>query len=110
MTLREEQSRLDFWVAKALEWLMQHQIPVLTGVRNQAITDKGVRAMTRDGEEIHIEADTVVVVSAHHEDEQFFDRIDGNVPEIHWIEEDDSDELAYFGGAIHKGARAGMSV
>ena len=99
-----------FWMAKALEWLTRRHVPILTGVTCREITDKGLRAVNGDGKEIHIKADTIVVVSAHHKDELLFSSLDGKVPEIHWIEEEDSDEMAYFGGAIHNGARAGMSV
>ena len=99
-----------FWMAKAMEWLTQHHVPILTGMRCREITDKGVRAKNRADEEITIEADTVVVVASRYKDEQLFSVLDGKVPEVHLIEEEDSDEMVYFGGAIHNGARAGMSV
>ena len=99
-----------FWMAKAMEWLAQHHVPILTGTLCREITEKGVRAVNHAGEETLIEADTVIVISAHHKDEQFFGSLEGKVPEIHLIEEEDSDEMAYFGGAIHNGARTGMSV
>lgn len=99
-----------FWMAKALGWLAQHGIPIVTGVQCQKIIDNGVIVTNSAGEEINIEADTVVFVSKHQKDEPFFNALEGKVPEIHLIEEEDKDEMAYFGGAVHNGAKVGMLI
>lgn len=57
-------------------------ITMLTGVRYQEITDRGVIIMTGEGKRQTVEADTVVLAAGSSPDTELYQALEGKVPEL----------------------------
>ena len=66
-----------------LPWLAQKGVAMMTGVKYEEITDKGLTVTTKEGEKQTIEADTIVPAIPLIPDTELLKTLKGKVPEIY---------------------------
>ena len=70
---------------RLLNWLARKGATMLTGVRFEEITAKGISITTKEGERRSIEADTILVITPPVPNSELFTALKGRVPEVHMI-------------------------
>lgn len=80
------------------------------GVAFRGVTSKGIEIITKEGETITLEADTVMVVNKYRKNTNLYDALEGRVPERYLIGDAKSDQRRYIRGAINEGARVGLAI
>ena len=73
------------WIPRKelLDKLANKGIALLTNMKAEEVTDKGLVVAGKDGAKKTIEADTVVVAAGARPDVQFFKEIEGKVPQVY---------------------------
>ncbi|MBN2339583.1 MAG: FAD-dependent oxidoreductase [Acidobacteria bacterium] len=89
-------------------WLERKEVPLLTGVRYEEITGRGLTITTREGERKTLAADTLIPALAMAPDAGFVRSLEGAAPEIHPIGDCVSPALII--DAIGDGSRMGRAV
>lgn len=69
----------------AIHWQKEHLIDFRLNTRVTAITSEGVEGVDRDGNEVLVPADTVVVAVGYRADEAQVEALRYAAPEFHWI-------------------------
>ena len=93
---------------RLLPWLAKKGCALLTGVKYEEITDKGLSLVTKEGERQTIVADTIVPAIPLRSNTQLFEALQGKVPEIHLI--GDCREPHLILEAIHEGFRTALTI
>lgn len=93
---------------RLLPWLAKKGCTLLTGVKYEEITDKGLSLVTREGERQTIVADTIVPAPPLRPNTELFEALQGKVPEIHLI--GDCREPHLILEAIHEGFRTALTI
>ncbi|MFH0813720.1 MAG: FAD-dependent oxidoreductase [Pseudomonadota bacterium] len=91
-------------------WIQARNIPVYGGVKYEEITDKGVWIRTKEGERKLIEGDTVMIIEKDNKNDDLYKALEGKVPELYLVGDGKENENAWFDGAVHQGARVGLTL
>jgi 2,4-dienoyl-CoA reductase (NADPH2) len=91
-----------------LDWLARKGTVMMTGVKYEEITDKGLIITTKDGRKQTIEADTIVTALPLLPNNEFLKVLKGVVPEIYAI--GDCNEPRLIVDAIADGSRVGRAI
>jgi 2,4-dienoyl-CoA reductase (NADPH2) len=70
---------------RLLNWLAKKGVTMLTEVKYQEITDKGLILITKEGEKQTIESDNILVAIPSEPNTELFRALEGIVPEIYMI-------------------------
>jgi thioredoxin reductase len=89
-------------------WFEQKGVPLLTGVKYEAITDKGLTITTREGEKKTLAADAIVPALPMMPDAEFVKSLEGTAPEIYQI--GDCGNSALIIDAIGDGSDIGRAI
>jgi 2,4-dienoyl-CoA reductase (NADPH2) len=95
---------------KFFPWLAERNIATYSGVTYEEITGRGMTIKTREGETLHLDADTVMVMELDRKNLDLYEMLQGRVPEIHLIGDAREDENGWLHGAVRDGVRAGLAV
>jgi len=68
-----------------LNWLAEKEVVVMTEVKYEEITDKGLTITTKEGKRQTIEADTIVTVMPLQPSTELLKKLEGGAPEIYAI-------------------------
>ena len=68
-----------------LEWLAKKGVTMMTGVKYEEITDKGLAIITKEGKRQTIEADSIVPAMSLTPNTELLKLLEGKVPEIYLI-------------------------
>jgi 2,4-dienoyl-CoA reductase (NADPH2) len=68
-----------------LMWLAEKGVTMVTEVKYEEITDKGLTITTKEGKRQTIEADTIVTAIPLQPSTELFKKLEGSVPEIYAI-------------------------
>jgi len=93
---------------RLLDWLVKKGATMLTEVKYDKITNKGLTVVTRRGEKQTVEADTIIVVTPPVPNTEFFKTLEGKVPEVFIV--GDCKEARLILDAISDGFRVGYTV
>ncbi len=93
---------------RLLGWLTRKGVTMITGVKYEEITDKGIVIVTKDGKKQTVEADTVALITGLAPNVELFKALEGKVPEIHRI--GDCEQPGLIVHAIHAGSRVGRAI
>ncbi|MFC1929422.1 FAD-dependent oxidoreductase [Chloroflexota bacterium] len=115
VTIVDEAEQLGEGMLKELlrtfrPWMEIKKITTFSGVKYEEITSEGVTITPKDGERKTIEADTVMIITKYKKNSDLYQALEGKVPELHLIGDAKSDQQGYIIGAIHDGARVGLSI
>ena len=88
---------------RLLGWLAGKGVAMLTEVKYEEITDKGLTVIDREGEKQTINADAFLLTLPSQENTELFKALEGKAPEVHLI--GDARESDLIVGAIHEGSR-----
>jgi 2,4-dienoyl-CoA reductase (NADPH2) len=89
-------------------WLSRHGVTMLTGVKYEGITAKGLTVTTKEGQQRTIEADTVIPVVPLAPNKELAESLKGKVPEVYAIGNCSQDGLII--DAIADGYRVAREV
>ncbi len=93
---------------RLLRWLTRKGVTLLTEVKYDEITDKGLVIVTKDGTKKTLEADTVALATGLAPNDQLLKTVEGQGTEIHLI--GDCEKPGLIIDAIHEGSRIGRSI
>ena len=99
---------VDCYKFRLFWWLEQKGVPMLTGVKYEEITDKGLTITTKEGEKKILAADTILPALAMAPDTEFVKSLKGTAPEIYQIGDCGSPALII--DAIGDGSRIGRAI
>ncbi len=88
--------------------LQAKEVPILTNVKFEEITDKGVVITTKEEYKRTIEADTIMLALGSVPKDELAKKLEGKVPEIHLI--GDCSKPYGLMEAIHDGSRVGRAI
>jgi 2,4-dienoyl-CoA reductase (NADPH2) len=91
-----------------LDWFERRNVPIFTGVKSIAITDKKVNIVTKEGERKTIEVDNVIPVLPLKPNTALIKSLEGKVKEIYAV--GDCDEAGLIVDAISSGWRAARKL
>ena len=91
-----------------IPWLAQKGVEMMTGVKFEEITDKGLTITTREGKKKTLEADTIVVALPLLPDTNTIKSLEGKAGETYMI--GDSREPQMMPQAVADGARIGFMI
>jgi 2,4-dienoyl-CoA reductase (NADPH2) len=98
------------WMVRYMPWLAARGIPVYSGATYKEITRDGLLISTAEGEDLLLEADTVMIITQYARNAALYDALDGLVPERYLIGDAKADDLTYIAGCVRDGANAGLAV
>ena len=93
---------------RLLNWLAKKGVTMLTEVRYEEATVKGITIITKDGETRTIEADTILATVPPVPNTELFEALKGRVPEVYMI--GDCKEPRLILEAISDGSRIGRAI
>ena len=70
---------------KLLPWLTKKGVTMMTDVKYEEVSDRGLTITTKGGERQTIEADTILIAIPLEPNTELFKTLEGEVPEIHLI-------------------------
>ncbi|MEJ5201663.1 MAG: NAD(P)/FAD-dependent oxidoreductase [Anaerolineales bacterium] len=93
-------------------WLQAVGVAVYTGVKKyKAVNKEGLVIETKEGQEVTLECDTVMVVTQYGQNTDLFDALEGIVQERYLVGDAASAEgPAYIHGAIRDGANVALKI
>ncbi|MFC1965003.1 FAD-dependent oxidoreductase [Chloroflexota bacterium] len=91
-----------------LDWLAKRGTTMMTEVKYEEITEKGLTITTKEGERQIIEADTILPAISLRPNAELFKALEGKVTEVHMI--GDCREAGLIMGAIADGSRVGYTI
>jgi 2,4-dienoyl-CoA reductase (NADPH2) len=99
---------VEFYKMRLLPWLERKGVLLLTGVKYEEITDKGLTITTKEGEKRILAADTILPALAMAPDTEFVKSLKETAPEIYQI--GDCGNPALIIDAIGDGSRIGRAI
>ncbi len=99
---------VEFYKMRLFWWLEQKGVPLLSGVKYEEITDKGLTITTKEGEKKILAADTILPALAMAPDIEFVKSLKEAAPEIYQI--GDCGNSALIIDAIGDGSRIGRAI
>ena len=94
--------------AQLLIWFEQKGVNMLTGVKYEEITDKGLTLIDKDGNRQTIEADTIITALPLTPNTELAEKLKGIVPEVYTV--GDCKEPQLIVDAIRDGLQTGHDV
>jgi thioredoxin reductase len=91
-----------------LNWLAEKGTTMLTGVKYEEVTDKGLVITTKDGKKQTIEADTIVTALPMLPNTALLESLDGLVPEVYNVGDCHDPQLIV--NAVADGSRIGRVI
>jgi NADPH-dependent 2,4-dienoyl-CoA reductase/sulfur reductase-like enzyme len=91
-----------------LEQLNKKGVTLLRVRRCEKITPKGLLVSSQNGERKTIEADTIVIANSREPNKQFFQQLNGKLPNVYFV--GDCVEPRYLKAALAEGFRAGNII
>jgi len=91
-----------------LKRLAAHGVTMLTGVKYEEVTDRGLTITTKEGERQIIEADAIVLAAGAKPNRRLSQALEGKVPEVYDI--GDCTEPRGIAQAIADGYRIGRRI
>jgi len=91
-----------------LDRLAARGVTMLTGVRYEQITPKGLNIITSEGRRQTIEADTIVIATGGNSNTELAQQLERKVPALHLV--GDCVQPRDIMGAIADGARVGREI
>ena len=76
---------LDMNRTRLLNWFAEKGTIMLTGVRYDEVTDRGLTITTKEGKKQTIEADTVLLTLPPAPNTALFKALEGKVPEVYMV-------------------------
>jgi 2,4-dienoyl-CoA reductase (NADPH2) len=115
VTIVDEDKRLGegmliHWLVRFRRWMKTKNIAAYNGVKYEEITPEGITITTKEGERKTINADTIMIITRYQKNDALRQALQGKVPELHVIGDAKSDQPGYIIGAIHDGARLGLTL
>ncbi|MEI8132644.1 MAG: NAD(P)/FAD-dependent oxidoreductase [Leptolinea sp.] len=99
------------YIIKYPLFLQAFGIPMYMGVKQYKPTKDGLVVVTKEGKEVSLECDTIMVVSQFSRNDALYNALEGVVAERHLIgDARNVDGPVYIHGAIRDGAVAGLAV
>jgi len=98
------------YLSRLLPWLEKNNVPVLSEVKYQEITNKGVKFINKEGQSEFVECDTVMVIPSYVPEEQLMKEITGMVSEVYMIGACNGEEKELIVDAIADGRRIGTAI
>jgi len=113
VTLVETSAKLgegisDQLMERLLAWLAKKDATIMTEVKYEEITDKGLTITTKEGKKQTLEADTILTAVALRPNTELVKAFEGKVPEIHVI--GDCGEPLIIADAVDGGSRIGCTI
>ena len=99
---------VEFYKMRLLPWLERKGVLLLSGVKYEEITDKGLTITTKEGEKRILAADTILPALAMVPDTEFVKSLKETAPEIYQI--GDCGNPALIIDAIGDGSRVGRAI
>jgi 2,4-dienoyl-CoA reductase (NADPH2) len=99
---------VEFYKMRLFWWLEQKGVPLLSGVKYEEITDKGLTITTKEGERKILAADAILPALPMTPDAEFVKRLQGTAPEIYQIGDCGNSSLII--DAIGDGSRIGRVI
>ena len=99
---------VEFYKMRLFPWLERKGVLLLSGVKYEEITDKGLTITTKEGERRILAADTILPALAMAPDTEFVKSLKGTAPEIYQI--GDCGNPALIIDAIGDGSRIGRAI
>jgi 2,4-dienoyl-CoA reductase (NADPH2) len=99
---------VEFYKMRLFWWLERKGVSLLSGVKYEEITDKGLTITTKEGEKKILAADTILPALAMVPDPEFVKSLKGTAPEIYQIGDCGSSALII--DAIGDGSRIGRAI
>jgi 2,4-dienoyl-CoA reductase (NADPH2) len=93
---------------RLLDWLEKKGTTMLTEIKYEEITDKGLILITKDGKRKLIEGNTVLITTPPESDHDLYKVLEGRVPEVYMI--GDCKEPKLIVDAIEDGRRIACSI
>ena len=99
---------IDLNRGRLFNWFRRKGVIMLSGVKYESITEKGLNILTREGKKETIEADTIVPAMPPVANTELFKKLEGSVSQVHLI--GDCKEPRLILDAIAEGARVACSI
>ena len=99
---------VEFYKLRLFWWLEQKRVPLFSGVKIEAITDKGLTITTQEGEKKILAADTILPALPMAPDTEFARSLEGTAPEIYQIGDCGNSSLII--DAIGDGSSIGRAI
>lgn len=99
---------VEFYKMRLFWWLEQKGVPLLSGVKCEEITNKGLTITTKEGEKKILAADTILPALPMTPDTEFVKSLKGTAPEIYQIGDCGSSALII--DAIGDGSLIGRAI
>jgi len=93
---------------RLLNWLLEKGVIMMTGVKYEEITDKGLMITTKEGKRQTLEADTIVTALPLQANVDLFRSLEGSAPEVYAV--GDSKESKMIIDAIADGSRIARAI
>jgi len=95
---------------RIIPWFAVKGVQTLTEAKFEQVTDKGLVITTKEGEKQTIEADTVVVALPPQPNNDLFEVLEGEVPEVYLIGCGNGEKTSMIVDAIADGRRVGSMI
>jgi 2,4-dienoyl-CoA reductase (NADPH2) len=99
---------VDTYRDRLFWWMERNGVPLLSGVKYEEITDKGLTIVTKEGERRILAADTILPALAMAPDTEFVQSLQETAPEVYRI--GDCGNPALIIDAIGDGSRIGRAI
>lgn len=93
---------------RLLAWLAERGCALMSGVRYEEITDKGLALVTKEGKKQFIEADTILPALRLRPNADFFESLKGKFQEVYLI--GDAREPHLILEAVHEGFKTALAI
>ena len=93
---------------RLLSWLSKKECTLLSGVKYEEITDKGLTLITKEGKRQTIEADTILSALRFAPNMEFFESLKDEAPEVYLIGDARQGHLIV--DAIHEGFKTALNI
>ena len=93
---------------RTLHVLREHGVALEAGANVLGFSDRGVEWAAASGEERQLAADAVLLATGVVPDRALAQALEGQGTLVHTI--GDADEVGYLEGAVHSGARTGLTI
>jgi len=95
---------------RMLPWLTAKGVTIMTEVKYEQITEKGLTITTKEGKKQTIEADTVMVAMPQQPNTQLFKSLEKKVPEAYLVGPSDGNKSWVIVDAIAEARRVGLAI
>lgn len=98
------------YLNRLIPWFAKKGVTILTGVKYEEITDKGLTLVKKDGKRQTLESDTIMVTMSLKSNTELFKALEGKVPEVYMIGACNGEQSGLIVNAISEGRHIGCSI